>query len=344
MTANAAPKARRSRLGAQIGAPLPASFYDRPTEQVARDLLGAILECRTRDGVAAGRIVETEAYLGEHDLACHAAAGLTARTAPLYDRPDRVRVLHLRHALVLQRRDAREGRAERGARTRDRAGAGHRVDARAPRRAARRRSHERSREAVRRARNRRAFQPRGASARAADDSRRLADPRFTRRDHAAHRHHTLRRLAFAVDRPRQWVRLRKATTFNSRLTAEVGHARGLSSADRCSEWELVLRGPARQHRQNCRNTATAPLRTAPPARSLESANDRLRGRVAPRRAHRAPATATKRVLRPAHAESRTHSEAAPRRPGVWSASRGNTGFFRECRDFEVTAAGSRRML
>jgi DNA-3-methyladenine glycosylase len=62
-------------------------FYDRPTEQVARDLLGAILECRTRDGIAAGRIVETEAYLGEHDLACHAAAGLTARTAPLYDRP-----------------------------------------------------------------------------------------------------------------------------------------------------------------------------------------------------------------------------------------------------------------
>jgi DNA-3-methyladenine glycosylase len=71
----------------QIGAPLPASFYDRPTERVARDLLGAILECRTRDGVAAGRIVETEAYIGEHDLACHAAAGLTARTATLYGPP-----------------------------------------------------------------------------------------------------------------------------------------------------------------------------------------------------------------------------------------------------------------
>jgi DNA-3-methyladenine glycosylase len=50
-------------------------------------MLGAILECRTREGVASGRIVETEAYLGEHDLACHAAAGRTARTDPLYGSP-----------------------------------------------------------------------------------------------------------------------------------------------------------------------------------------------------------------------------------------------------------------
>ena len=83
MTTNAAPTARRSRLAP----PLPASFYDRPTEIVARELLGAVLECRTRDGVATGRIVETEAYLGEHDLACHAAAGRTERTAPLYGPP-----------------------------------------------------------------------------------------------------------------------------------------------------------------------------------------------------------------------------------------------------------------
>jgi DNA-3-methyladenine glycosylase len=73
-------------------APLPVSFYDRETEQVARDLLGAVLECTTDDGVTSGRIVETEAYVGEHDLACHAAAGRTRRTAPLYGPPGRAYV------------------------------------------------------------------------------------------------------------------------------------------------------------------------------------------------------------------------------------------------------------
>jgi DNA-3-methyladenine glycosylase len=66
---------------------LAARFYERDTEQVARDLLGAILRCTSPEGVASGRIVETEAYLGEHDLACHAAAGLTARTKWLYGPP-----------------------------------------------------------------------------------------------------------------------------------------------------------------------------------------------------------------------------------------------------------------
>lgn len=65
----------------------PKSFYARETETVARELLGAILVCRSDVGVTAGRIVETEAYIGEHDLACHAAAGRTARTEPLYGEP-----------------------------------------------------------------------------------------------------------------------------------------------------------------------------------------------------------------------------------------------------------------
>jgi len=74
-------------VGATGGRPFPREFYDRDTEQVARDLLGALLECRTPDGVASGRIVETEAYLGPHDPACHAVAGLTERTKHLHGPP-----------------------------------------------------------------------------------------------------------------------------------------------------------------------------------------------------------------------------------------------------------------
>jgi DNA-3-methyladenine glycosylase len=66
---------------------LPASFYARETEIVAREMLGTVLECRTSAGIASGIIVETEAYLGEHDLACHAVVGRTARTAHLYGPP-----------------------------------------------------------------------------------------------------------------------------------------------------------------------------------------------------------------------------------------------------------------
>ena len=66
---------------------VPASFYARETELVAREMLGMVLECRTEDGIASGVIVETEAYLGEHDAACHASAGRTVRTEPLYGAP-----------------------------------------------------------------------------------------------------------------------------------------------------------------------------------------------------------------------------------------------------------------
>ena len=75
-----APAARREPPGEV----LPPGFYDRETERVARDLLGAILECETADGLAAGRIVETEAYLGADDPACHAVVGRTQRTWHLF--------------------------------------------------------------------------------------------------------------------------------------------------------------------------------------------------------------------------------------------------------------------
>lgn len=60
--------------------PLPRSFYARPTVETARDLLGKILV----RGDAAARIVETEAYLGEGDLAAHSAAGITDRTRVIF--------------------------------------------------------------------------------------------------------------------------------------------------------------------------------------------------------------------------------------------------------------------
>ncbi|HMI49345.1 MAG TPA: DNA-3-methyladenine glycosylase [Gemmatimonadaceae bacterium] len=77
----------RPRSQFHRGRILPASFYERETEIVAREMLGTVLECETEQGTASGIIVETEAYIGEHDLACHAAVGRTARTEPLYGPP-----------------------------------------------------------------------------------------------------------------------------------------------------------------------------------------------------------------------------------------------------------------
>ena len=66
---------------------LPRSFYRGAPLDVARSLLGKVVVHRGRDGAAAGRIVEVEAYGGEDDPACHAASGLTPRNAPLYGPP-----------------------------------------------------------------------------------------------------------------------------------------------------------------------------------------------------------------------------------------------------------------
>ena len=69
------------------GTPLPREFYDRSTLLVARELLGARLN-RALDGRRlAGIIIETEAYIGEEDMGCHAKAGMTKRTAVMYGLP-----------------------------------------------------------------------------------------------------------------------------------------------------------------------------------------------------------------------------------------------------------------
>ena len=66
---------------------LPREFYNRDTTQVARELLGKWL-VHVAEGVERiGRIVETEAYLGEHDLAAHSSKGLTPRTKTMFGPP-----------------------------------------------------------------------------------------------------------------------------------------------------------------------------------------------------------------------------------------------------------------
>ena len=66
---------------------LPRAFYDRPTLDVAGDLVGKVLVHERRGVRTSGAIVEVEAYIGESDPACHAAPGPTRRNEPLYGAP-----------------------------------------------------------------------------------------------------------------------------------------------------------------------------------------------------------------------------------------------------------------
>lgn len=62
-------------------------FFDRNSVEVARELLGSYLISKKEGNEVVGKIVETEAYWGEDDLACHASKGKTKRTEVLFGEP-----------------------------------------------------------------------------------------------------------------------------------------------------------------------------------------------------------------------------------------------------------------
>ena len=66
---------------------LPRSFYARKTLTVAKNLLGCFLVREARGKIWRAMITETEAYVGEKDLACHASRGKTPRTEVMYGEP-----------------------------------------------------------------------------------------------------------------------------------------------------------------------------------------------------------------------------------------------------------------
>lgn len=66
---------------------LPREFYQRETTEVAKSLLGQYLVHRSQGIERVGKIVEVEAYLGQHDLASHSSKGRTKRTEVMFGPP-----------------------------------------------------------------------------------------------------------------------------------------------------------------------------------------------------------------------------------------------------------------
>jgi DNA-3-methyladenine glycosylase len=67
---------------------IPRSFFISPTLKAARQLLGARLVKKERGQILSGIIIETEAYIGQKDLGCHASrGGRTSRNAAMFGPP-----------------------------------------------------------------------------------------------------------------------------------------------------------------------------------------------------------------------------------------------------------------
>jgi DNA-3-methyladenine glycosylase len=60
------------------------SFFERPPDEVAHDLIGSLMVVHAIDHAVHARIVETEAYGGSEDPASHAFRGLTRRSAVMF--------------------------------------------------------------------------------------------------------------------------------------------------------------------------------------------------------------------------------------------------------------------
>ena len=73
-----------AKVFSTVGIKLSRSFYEQSTVDVAKQLLGKYLVRQHPEGATVGRIVETEAYVGPQDLACHASKGRTARTEIMF--------------------------------------------------------------------------------------------------------------------------------------------------------------------------------------------------------------------------------------------------------------------
>jgi DNA-3-methyladenine glycosylase len=71
---------------------LPQQFFNRKTLQVAKDLLGKYLVREIDGEILKEKIIETEAYVGPHDLACHSSKGRTKRCEPMFGEPGTIYV------------------------------------------------------------------------------------------------------------------------------------------------------------------------------------------------------------------------------------------------------------